>query len=326
MKALVLYPQYGLANRLRAIASARILADFTGRKLFVNWIRYSKCNIEWEDLFLNRLDRYPLPATSFTKGVTLYDDNNDVSRFYWDMPQSLTGNPADVVAVRSCCNFQTREMSRETYTSLKSLFYRSLQPLDSIQKTVDDLYRRYFEGNKVVGLHIRRADHLYYRRKDPRLVSPTSLFIESMEKVLKSNPDTRFFLATDDRDEERAMRERFGVNVIVYEKENISRNTQTGMQDALVDWLLLSKSSRIIGSSTSSFSEEAAVVNMIEREPIVKEGELSRTHYNMLFKPRFNPYFRVLRDEGFRNFFSYSYNYRKGQILSWIRRKFLTAK
>jgi len=326
MKALVLYPRYGLANRLRTIASAKILADLTGRKLFVNWIRYGQCNITWEGLFMNHIDRYPLPMTSFTKGVTLYDDYKAVSRFYWDMPQSLIANTSDVVAVRSCCNFQAREMSHETYIALKSLFYRSLQPLDSIQQTVNDIYRRYFEGNEVVGVHIRRTNHLHYKRKDPCLVSPTALFVKSMEKILNRHPDTKFFLATDDRDEERTMREQFGINVIVYEKENINRDTEKGMRDALVDWLLLSKTSRIIGSSTSSFSEEAAVVNMIEREPVVKEDELSKTHYRMLFQAHFTPYYRILRDEGLRNFLAYSYKYRKGQVLSWFRRKFLNAK
>jgi len=319
----VLYPQYGLANRLRAIASAKILADFTGRKLYVNWIPNSQCNIEWEDLFINRLAHYPSQLSAFIEGVNLYDDYKKVNEFYWDIPQSLISNTSDVIAVSACCNFQPREMALETYTALKSLFYRSLQPIDIIQRSVSDVHKRYFERHEVVGVHIRRAEHLHRKKQDPRLVSPTTFFIEAMEKVLRDNPDTRFFLSTDDKKEEKTIRQLFKMAVIVHEKEKVSRYTKKGMQDALIDWLLLSRTSKIIRSSTSSFSEEAAVVNMIKHESILREEELSRIHYKTWVKVQVKSHYRVLKEEGVRNYLFYSYNYRKGQALSWIRKKLL---
>lgn len=322
MKALVLYPKYGLANRLRAIASAKILADYTGRKLFVNWIPSGDCNIEWEGLFVNKLERYPFPLSSFKAGINLYDDTNKVfNEFYWGMPQSLIGNTSDVIAVSACCNFQPKEMTDEEYTAFKSLFYRSLQPLDGIQRTVSYVYKRYFEGHEVVGVHIRRTDHLHYMNKDPRLVSPTALFIKAMNNILENNHETKFFLATDDKDEEKTIRHQFPAAVIVNEKETVSRNTKKGMQDALIDWLLLSKTSKIIHSATSSFSVEAAVVNMTKGESILRKEELSRTHYRMLFREYITTHYKILKNEGFRTYLSYSYNYRKWQVLSWIRKK-----
>jgi len=321
LKLLVLYPQYGLANRLRAIASAKILADYSGRKLYVNWTPDSQCNIGWEGLFINRLDPYPSPLSAFQKDVDLYDDYKKVDEFYWDMPQSLMGNTSDVIAVSACCNFQPKEMTLETYTVLKSLFYKSLQPVDSIQRTVSDMYKRYFEGHEVVGVHIRRTEHLHRKKKDPRLVSPTTLFIEAMEKVLRHNPDARFFLSTDDKKEEKTMRQLFKMAVIIYEKETVSRYTKKGMQDALIDWLLLSRTSKIIRSFTSSFSEEAAVVNMTKNESILREEELSRIHYGTWLKVQMKSHYRVMKEEGYRKYILYSYKYRKGQALSWIRKK-----
>ena len=74
MKSLVIYPKNGLANRLRVLASASILAECTGRNLFVNWIPSKECNVEWEELFLNQVESRPVSLSSFQVGIDLYDD------------------------------------------------------------------------------------------------------------------------------------------------------------------------------------------------------------------------------------------------------------
>jgi hypothetical protein len=321
IQGLVLYPKYGLANRLRALASAKILADYTGRKLFVNWYPSKECNIEWEELFVNRLERYPSPLSSFQTGINLYDDEKDADGFYWDMPQALLNNRTDVIAVHTCYNFQLREMTKEAYIGAKSLFYKGLKPVHTVEESVRDIHTRYFEGNDVVGVHIRRTDHLCYIKKDPRLVCPTDLFIKVIGKILRNNFKTKFFLATDDKQEERRISRMFQDAVIVYEKEAVHRDTKKGIQDALVDWLLLSKTSKIISSYLSSFSEEAGVVNMIKNDYVLKAEELSRLHYKAILKEHFKGHWEVLRKEGLNKYFQYSYNYRKRQLINWIRKK-----
>ena len=94
------------------------------------------------------------------------------------------------------------------------------------------------------------------------------------------------------------------------------------MQDALVDWVLLSKTSRIIASYASSFSQEAALVNRIKTDVIVREEELSKTHFAIrFFTEFFKTHYRVLKEEGIKQYLLYSYNYRKGQIFNWRRKK-----
>ena len=326
IQALVLYPQYGLANRLRALASAKILADYTGRKLFVNWYPSKECNIEWEELFVNKLERYSTPLSSFQAGINLYDDEKDADGFYWDMPQALLNNRADVIAVHTCHNFQLREVTKEVYIGAKSLFYKGLQPVHNVEKNIIDIHRRYFEGNDVVGVHIRRTDHLSFMKKNPRLVCPTDMFIEVMGDILNNNSTTKFFLATDDKQEERRISRMFQDAIIVYEKEAVNRDTKKGMQDALVDWLLLSKTSRIISSYSSSFSEEAGIVNMINVESVVKREELSKTHHKTIFEAHLRTHWEVLKSGGLKKYFRYAYNFRKGQISAWIRKKSSTQE
>ena len=88
----------------------------------------------------------------------------------------------------------------------------------------------------------------------------------------------KFFLATDDEREKKLIKQIFPDAVIVYQKKGSGRNTTRGMQDALVDWVLLWKTSRIIASYTSSFSQEAALVNRIKTDVIVrKKNSLKHT-------------------------------------------------
>ncbi len=215
-------------------------------------------------------------------------------------------------------------MTNEAYEEAKSLFYRNLRPVDTVQKTISDMQKRYFDGCDVIGVHIRRKDHLTFLKKDHRLVCPTKLFVEAMENILHANPETKFFLATDDEKEEKLIRRLFPDAVIVYEKEGSSRNTTKGMQDALVDWLLLSKTSRIIAPYASSFSEEASAVNRIKTEVVVREDELSKKHFKMRFTEFFKTHYGVLQKKGIKQYFRHSYNYRKGQIFQLEQKKAFT--
>jgi hypothetical protein len=89
----------------------------------------------------------------------------------------------------------------------------------------------------------------------------------------------------------------------------------------LIDWLLLSKTCGIIGSYSSSFSEEAAIVNMIKIHSILREEELSRPHYKAIVKAYLKMHWSVLKREGLSKYFLYSYAYRKGRISYWIKKK-----
>ena len=322
MKSLVVYPKHGLANRLRALASASILAECTGRNLFVNWVPSKECNVEWKELFLNQIESRPLTLSSFQVGIDLYDDAVIPMSLYPDTPRLSVRDESNLVVVHTCRNFRPEGMTAEAYEEAKSLFYKNLRPIDTVQRTISDIQNRYFEGNYVIGVHIRRKDHLNFLKKDHRLVCPTELFIEAMENILHANPEIEFFLATDDEEEEKHIGRLFPDAVIVYEKGGSGRNTTKGMQAALVDWLLLSKTSRILASYASSFSQEAALVNRIKTDMIVKEEELSKTHFKMrFFIEIFKTHYRVLKEEGIRQYFRYSYNYRKGQIINWSRKK-----
>jgi len=321
MKSLAVYPKNGLANRLRALASASILAEYTGRNLLVSWTRSRDCNVVWEELFLNPIEGCSMPLSTFRHGLDLYDDTLIPLSSHSDIPHLSIPEGPDVIAVHSCRNFRPEGMTVAVYEEAKSMFYRKLLPVETVRETVSDMQKRFFHGHKVIGVHIRRKDHLTFMKKDHRLVSPTRMFVEAMKQALRANPETKFFLATDDQKEERYIRRLFTDSVIAYEKKEYGRNTARGMQDALTDWLLLSRTSRIIASYASSFSQEAGVVHRIKTDEIVHEEGLSKNHHMPYLTSLLTTHYRILKEEGLKQYVLYSYRFRKNRICSRAGRR-----
>ncbi|GAF04931.1 O-fucosyltransferase family protein [Saccharicrinis fermentans] len=81
--------------------------------------------------------------------------------------------------------------------------------------------------------------------------------MEAIEKQLALDPNVKFFLATDDKDIKKELLEKYPKHIFTNETP-LSRNSAEGIKGALVDFLCLSNAKLIIGSSSSSFSSEAA--------------------------------------------------------------------
>ena len=103
---------------------------------------------------------------------------------------------------------------------------------------------------ELVGVHIRRTDHII-ATKNSSLVS----FINNMQKILTENPQTYFFLSTDDLNVEKEIKQIFKEKVITQKSKYWGRDTKKGMESAIIDGLCLSRCQYILGSYTSVFSE-----------------------------------------------------------------------
>ena len=114
-------------------------------------------------------------------------------------------------------------------------------------------------------MHIRRTDNLPAIGK-----SSTGHFILSMKKELEADPETVFYLATDDLSEEEKLREAFPGKIISNRERDLSRNSIAGIQDAMLDLYCLASTRKIIGSYFSSFTDIAADMRQI---PKVIAGE-----------------------------------------------------
>lgn len=111
-----------------------------------------------------------------------------------------------------------------------------------------------------MGVHIRRTDNALSIAQ-----SPTRLFIERMKKEIEQNSDTTFYLASDSEEDKRSIVNRFG-NRVFTSVHKADRNSLEGMQEALIELYLLSRTRHVLGSVHSSFSETAAQIGKISYE------------------------------------------------------------
>lgn len=90
-----------------------------------------------------------------------------------------------------------------------------------------------------------------------------------MEEELHNNSTVNFYLATDDKETQHQLLNRFRSKMIVYHKV-LDRNLEKGVIDAVVDMYCLSNTKYIYGSYWSSFSDIASRVGNIELKVLSK--------------------------------------------------------
>ncbi len=108
-------------------------------------------------------------------------------------------------------------------------------------------------GGQIVGVHIRRTDHNVAIAE-----SRTEDFMREMDRILEEDSSVRFFLATDDPQEERKLKERYGSKILTMGHKDWGRDSVSGMKCGIIDVLCLSQCKLILGSYSSVFSRFAA--------------------------------------------------------------------
>lgn len=221
----------GLGNRIRALVSAICLAEDMDENLHVIWpANDPACMIRFDDLF----EKYTLP-----RWVQI-----DMGPLEGKSVEIETEEQLDSWKVSSPRLPIKSHQPFYKYSSDKWLkILRSLKPVQEIQQRIS-------HQEPFVGVHIRRGDHV-----KSKTYSPLELFIDAMKQEAES---TKFIIATDSANVKRDLQALFGERVS-FPAMSLSRMTRQGMQSALIDFLYLSKSSKILGSYDSSFSQIAAL-------------------------------------------------------------------
>ena len=115
---------------------------------------------------------------------------------------------------------------------------------------------------------MRRGDHKYAIANNP-----LDMFVEKMQKRIDENPEVKFYLASDGADVIEYMQKHFPGRVIINEGAELSRKSKSGMENAIIDLLALSKTGGIIGSFGSTFSDMASYIGRIELEYSNSKGK-----------------------------------------------------
>lgn len=259
---IIIQPSGGLCNRMRVINSGWKLARERQEKLLILWNCNPELNCPFDALFQ--------PVTEFQiKSIHSVADPRKL--FYQKTARSYLTNEK-LIAHRGpdgCLdpNYAS-SLASNIYMFTWEWFYPSedyhlFVPTDSLQMRIHEMTARF--GCSCVGVHIRRTDNQPAIGK-----SSTGTFLESMKKEISADPNTMFYLATDDMEEEKRLREVFPDRILSNQNRCLLRNSREGIQDALLDLYSLASTRKIIGSYFSSFTDIAADMRKI---PLVIAGE-----------------------------------------------------
>ncbi len=276
MKKIIVKVRYGLANRLRVLSLGWILARLTRRAFFLVWEKEPACGADFLDLFVKAGDFF-LGDAPKTKNRANY---NFMYREGGAMDRVIAWESCDIY-IESAFEFGIKRkyhkyspcgiFERVFWRICESLRYLGLRRL----KLREDIRKKIVQHDKgcELGVHLRTQD---FKRPDIDFpdfarnfhLSKMSAFVEKIRQEIKKNPKLKIFLSSNDPAAEEQIKNEFGERVFTYPKQARERDTDEAIQDALIDMYLLSRTSKIIGTNASSFSEIAAALGGIPLEVI----------------------------------------------------------
>ena len=268
---------------MRVIASALWLQKQTQEPIHCIWLNKAELNAPFEHLFepiegLNigsHLGKY--------RFVQMSHNRNPVKRVLANRLNHMLGVGASFFE----SDFIRQEDAitdalLDTVASGKGLYIKTCRgfgafpdflnrfvPVKSIREQIAQTVEAH--GQHTIGVHVRRTDHNLSIAS-----SPTKAFIREMEQALLERPSTVFFLSTDDPSVEDEFRAQFGSKIVTRQKR-FERTSLQGMQDAVIDLYSLSRTSRILGSYWSSFSDVAARLGNISLITVLDQPQATTT-------------------------------------------------
>ena len=271
---IVVKPKGGLCNRLRVINSGVGLSMQINRPLKVLWSLSPDLNCSYFSLFEtpNEFEVIDVksskpPVSRILRKVCFWRDVGLLRLKYRHVILQSRVNQL----LKQKYDFNRLRSLKSVYISCCSRFYpmqqrfQFLRAAPHIQQVVDSYTEQY--DSCTIGVHIRRADHRIARQ-----FSSDADFIDAMNCEIQQHPNVKFFVASDSSEVMSRFINHFQGRVISHPKD-FSRNTPKGVQDALIDLLCLSKTSKIIGSHYSSFSETAAQIRGVPLHTVKRDGK-----------------------------------------------------
>jgi len=309
-KYLVVNPRAGLANRMRAMASAKVMADVSGRKLVIDWQEqpmHFEAAGHIGDLFKtdNILPIESLPPLGICDlnclrnpdmtipGVVskYYNVDLDQSNAYTVLPK-IGKDTAKIVYLTLTTNFKPEELSFDEFLPRYKEFYKWIKPIPRITKAIDNFVRRNFQNRRVVGVHYRSWTTTGEFPGQESLAPKISTYIKLMQQELAKDSSTMFYVSADHEEKVKEISAGIGEDkVITYPVKSRDRKSLEATIEAAIEWYLLGHTEFIIGTFQSSFSEEAAFMTK-EGRKINIGPQMYPFHSIMCFDDAGNPILR----------------------------------
>jgi len=288
MKTLIVSPQAGMCNRFRAVCSAILLGELSGRKVYHNWTRepahpddiqiIQNMRAASLDDFFEPTDAIPYIAVDthsridavfsekgednewfprqssaikrlgITEGIRVEQTNAD----------SIIESTEETILLETSLALKPSAMSTEVFEKrLQEIYSTFFRPLQKYREISDNFYT----GGGYVGVHIRRTDHLKY--VDAADIEPRTWRTVFRKKISRDEP---VFLCSDDAYFKAKISNSVPHTCLHYDNRHQINDTSL----AFVEFLILSGATRIYGTAESSYAIQAALfgckpIEMIQR-------------------------------------------------------------
>lgn len=278
----------GLGDAIRSVLVGALYAQATNRSIYIDWTHgiFGQKGVNmFPGLFLlkNITSVTELPhqgsvyphaweARLHKSLDDIYQEDGSppwnriqaIERYSFDMAR--INYPADVLVMwefdqlpKLRPNLPLEWQERTDIELLGLAFNKYLEAGVDVSKEIDDLWK-YFNGNKVIGLHVRMTDEFVYNKGRVAMRD----YYKALEKALAASPGAEIFLATDNIACLQEIRSRYP-SVVTREKwfahagESLHLNSTCPddfkkTRDALVEMLALARCDHIICPVNSSFS------------------------------------------------------------------------
>lgn len=276
---IIVEPCAGLGNRFIALASAYHAAKQLDKELVVIWKEESVLGAPMSALFELPPEIRCMEISEYGYKRNLFGQiyGNRIKKKY----RGLAGKFFECDEIMKLYEEKGREGVADQFLKYTDVYVKATNPFWNIfdidhafdfispKGAIEDRKNQVLkeaEGKRLVGVHIRRTDHIEAIKN-----SPLELFIEKMQEELDRKEETFFYVATDDKAAEEELRERFGEKVITFLGKSLDRDSRQGIEDAYVEMLCLSAGDKILGSFNSTFSVMASRLGNIPLEVVKRE-------------------------------------------------------
>lgn len=269
-KTIISYASGGLGNILLPLASCKLIAKKTNRKLIVCWEPTFACMATFQDLFEEDVQVITKNELMNFKDVKIYGDLHDISfdsslfnnnslnslkSKFLTLPVpnfNINDNEQNVIVYHN--NILPSLDKNEVIQEFKNLLWNK-DFLTKINELVNELHI----DTNVIGAHVRATD----------FSEGIQEYANAITAVLNVRKDKKIFLCSDSEEWEKKLLEMFPDNIIIRPKKasvvkrnenigtwsnNIFRSTDSVIE-AVIDMHLLSKTSFMIYNKNSSFSQ-----------------------------------------------------------------------
>lgn len=276
MKRIINWCSGGIGNRLRPLATCYAISKETQRVLSMCWHPTMRCMAEFKDLFKNDIETLSYDDLSKLDNVSIY---SEVSYIQHDASLNNNSTLLNLMNKFGCKSLgQTPDIRNDTADNIivydnnffgnynkdtEKQFLKSLIPIDSIQKNIDEFLLNCKLDKSWIGVHARGTDF------EPGGVSVHSY----VNKMVSYNINQRFFVCSDSEEYEKYIKDNvlssefYRKKSYVYKNNNAqgwTNNVMTpkeSVQEAVVDLYLLSKTEIKIYNGNSTFVEIAKLLS-----------------------------------------------------------------